>query len=297
MNCKTVFWNSGSGRSAEVGQVRQAMGSQSNHWIDLAETSDLSAAVKEAVANGCESVVAVGGDGTVNAIVNALMAVDAHARPTLAIIPLGTANDFAGTLNIPDDIAEAASLVDHPACPVDIVRISGTGAPRYYANMAAGGNCVRVSEAMTDEVKARWGSLSYIRGAVDVLPDMHTFRIDATCDDEKFTSLDCWAVLVANGKTNAGRIEVAPLASPTDGLFDVIIIRDGTVGDMVEIVTKNLMGDFLDSEQIIFRQVRSLQLQSSPTMRFTLDGEVFDDQPVQFDVVAGAIRIHCMVGI
>jgi diacylglycerol kinase (ATP) len=118
---------------------------------------------------------------------------------------------------------------------------------------------------------------------------MRSYRISATCDDEELCDLNSWAILVANGRTNAGRIEVAPRASTTDGLIDVIIIRDGVVGDMVEIVARNLLGSFLECEQVVFRQVRSLRIQSDPAMRFTLDGEVLPQEPVQFDVVPGAI--------
>ncbi|TWU51236.1 diacylglycerol/lipid kinase family protein [Rubripirellula reticaptiva] len=292
MSPLTIVWNSGSGRASEISELRQTLAERSTQWIDLSEISDLGTELGHISAESLATVVAAGGDGTVNAVVNSLMTIDARRRPTMGIVPLGTANDFAGTLCVPESIASAVNLLGQEAAPVDIVRVRGRNLQRYYANIAAGGNCVRVSEAMTDEMKSRWGAFSYIRGAVDVLPNMTSYRINATCDAEVFTQLDSWAVLVANGRTNAGRIEVAPKASPTDGLIDVIFIRDGTIGDMVEIVANNLLGDFLDSDQVIFRQTRSLRLQSDPPMRFTMDGEVIDEEPLHFEVVPGAIHIH-----
>lgn len=291
-----VFWNSGSGRSEETDQLRMALSAQQATWVEMSKDLNLTEEIRKGLEAGCRTVVAAGGDGTVNAIVNALMAIEEAVRPALAIIPLGTANDFAGTLGIPDDVSEAAELIRSTVpVPVDVVHISGENIDRYYANIAAGGNCVRVSEALTDEIKERWGALAYIRGAVEILPDMRTYRITAKCDDEEFADLDSWAVLIANGKTNAGRIKVAPQASPMDGLIDVIIIRDGDIGDMIQIVADNLMDSFLESEQVIFRQVKSLLLTSNPRMRFTLDGEVVDREPVQFNVVPSAIKMH--VGI
>lgn len=288
-----VFWNSDSGKADAITELREALSDERSTWVELSKGLDLPHEIEQAISDGCETVVAAGGDGTVNALVNALMAVDEQRRPALAIIPLGTANDFAGTLGVPDEVAEAATLMKQSEpVSIDVVRIRGTGADRFYANIAAGGNCVRVSEALTDEIKARWGAFSYIRGAMDVLPDMTTYRITARCDNEEFSDLDSWAVLVANGKTNAGRIMVAPEASPVDGLVDLIIIRDGSIGNMVEIVADNLLGNFLESDQVIFRQVKSLHLQSEPRMRFTLDGEVIDEEPVQFDVVPAAIRMY-----
>jgi len=268
-----------------------------DHWfedcsvVSMHRDTDLRSAIEDSMRQGVDTVIAAGGDGTVNAIVNALMAIDASRRPRLGIVPLGTANDFAGTLAVPDDIDEAVAFIRRGSyVPTDVVRIRADGFERYFANVAAGGNGVRVSERLTNEIKETWGALSYIRGAVGVLADMQVFHVTMELDGESI-SADSWAVLVANGRTNAGRILVAPRASPWDGLIDVILIRDGTTLDMVEIVSKTLMSDFLQSEQVIFRQVRSMRLRSDPGMSFTLDGEIIDQEPVVFEVVPGAIAM------
>lgn len=296
MSKLVVISNSGSGRASELDHIRALLSRRESTWVDLASEPDLTDRLVREIITGDETIVAAGGDGTVNAVVNAMMAIDAEHRASLAILPLGTANDFAGTLGIPDDLQAAIRLIDAPSTGTDIVRVIAGGRQGYYANMAAGGNCVRVSEAMTDEVKSRWGALSYMRGAVDVLPNMTSYKVDVVCGPETLSNLDLWAILVANGKTNAGGIEVAPDASTSDGLIDVILIRDGNVGDMVEIVANNLAGSFLDSPQVIFRQVESLRLQSEPTMRFTFDGEVIDEEPVRFEVVPAAIQMHAAPG-
>ncbi len=288
-----LFWNGGSGKAESVEELRTSLLDTTTTWVEMTRDVDLRSEIEKAIDGGCETVIAAGGDGTVNAVVNALMKVDEQRRPSFAIVPLGTANDFSGTLAIPDDVDQAVQLFQttRPTL-VDMVRISGDGFERYYANVAAGGNCVRVSEQLTDELKKRWGPLSYIRGSVGVLADMETYRITAEVDGERFEQLDSWAVLVANGRTNAGRIEVAPEASPHDGMLDVIIIKDGSVLDMVEIVAGNLTGSFLECDQVIFRQAKRLQLRSDPPMRFTLDGEVIDEEPIEFNVVAGALRVY-----
>jgi diacylglycerol kinase (ATP) len=287
-----LFWNRGSGKSQSIEELRAALQALPTTWIELTEDVNLQSEIEIALENGCDTVIAAGGDGTVNAVINALMKVEADRRPALAIMPLGTANDFAGTLAIPDSVEQAAALLwtVRPRA-VDVVRITGDGCDRFFANVAAGGNCVRVSEQLTDELKNRWGPLSYVRGSIGVLADMHTYRITASIDGEEFDGLDCWAVLVANGRTNAGRIEVAPEASPSDGMLDVVMIKDGGVMDMIEIVAGNLTGNFLECDQVIFRQAKQLRLQSDPPMRFTLDGEVIDGEPFEFNVVAGAIRM------
>ncbi len=288
-----VYWNPRSGRAQQIEALREFLNHDDMaHWIELNEDLDLSQDLHQRASQGIQTVVAAGGDGTINAVVNALMDLDASQRPSLCIVPIGTANDFAINLNIPDDPIEAAKLMLTPAVPVDIAEIRGAGMKQYYANVAAGGNCVRVSESMTEEIKQNWGAFSYLRGAIHVLADMATYKVTATCDDEVIEDLTTWAILVANGRTNAGHIEVAPQASISDGYLDVIIVRDGTVADMLQIAAANLMGDFLKHEQIIFRQVKQFTLHSDPPMRFTIDGEVVDKEPVQFRVLAGAIQMH-----
>ncbi|WP_040767643.1 diacylglycerol/lipid kinase family protein [Novipirellula maiorica] len=289
-----VFWNRGSGKAEQVERLRTALPSATSTWVQMTRDLDLRESIEKELHCKCDIVFAAGGDGTVNAVVNALMKIDAARRPCMAVIPLGTANDFAGTLAIPDEIDRAVALYrDRQPIPIDVVRITGRGFQRYYANVAAGGNCVRVSEELTDEIKSRWGAFSYLRGAVGVLADMKSFRVNAEMDGQRIDDFDSWAVLVANGKTNAGRIAVAPEASPVDGLLDVVLIKDGDVMDMVEIVAGNLLGNFLECEQVIYRQAQRLKLYSDPPMRFTLDGEVVDEEPVEFECVPGAIRMFC----
>ncbi len=293
-----LFWNPRSGRAEQIESLREVLDARyAVQWIELSADLDLPKTLQEQVALGVETVIAAGGDGTVNAAVNGLMQIDAARRPSLCILPAGTANDFAVNLNIPDDLQLAAELLDHSPIPVDVAELSSypsNGAPlkHYFANVAAGGNCVRVSESMTSEIKQSWGAFSYLRGAIHVLADMDTYTITVTLDEEQISDLTSWAMLVANGRTNAGRIEVAPQASVSDGLLDVIIIRDGTIADMLEIAAANLLGDFLAHDQIIFRQVKQLKLESDPPMRFTIDGEVIDQEPVQFRVLSGAVRMH-----
>ncbi len=291
---RLVIWNGGSGKSGVFGGLIEQI-EESSQVLRLTREIDLAASVRRAVEKDhCSTVVAAGGDGTVNAVVNAIMALAPDARPRLAIVPLGTANDFAGSLLIPDDIPSVvASISGGDYVPMDVVRISAGPFERFYANVAAGGNSVQVSESLTEEIKATWGSLCYVRGAIGVLGDMKTFRVKANMDGE-LIELDSWGVLVANGRTNAGRIPVAPLASPVDGLLDVVIVKDGDVLDMIEITAKTFLSSLLECDQVVFRQVKKLQLHSTPGMRFTLDGEVIDQEPIDFEVVPGAIKM--MVG-
>lgn len=288
-----VICNRGSGNAQAAEDLESLLDPKSTHIEFLDQETDLNRLVKNAVNSGCERVIAAGGDGTVNSVINALMHLPQTERPRMAILPLGTANDFSATLSVPDDIQAACSLISQSDnyLPMDMVEVRGENYVRYFANIAAGGNGVRVSEEMTSELKERWGAFCYLRGAMNVLGDLESFSFTAKCDDEQFSDLRAWAVLVANGKTTAGRINVAPHARPNDGLLDVVIIQDGTVVDIMEIVSGAIFGNYLECEQVIFRQCKSLLLRSTSGMRFTMDGEVIDEEPVYFSVVPAAIEM------
>lgn len=291
---RLLVWNGSSGQAAEHAQwLADISQNDAMQIIDLSREHKLTEAIAAACDSGCRTVIAAGGDGTVNAVVNSFISLDLERRPRMAILPLGTANDFAATLGIPDGVNQALKLLDTDhLVPVDVVKIHAEGFVRYYANIAAGGNSVRASELITDEIKAQWGAFAYLRGGLPLLVDLETYRITATCDSEVFGDIDCWAVLVANGRTNAGRIVVAPTASPVDGLLDVIIIQGGTVLNILDIVSQALLGNYLECEQVIHRQVRRLRLHSVPGMRFTIDGEVIDEEPVEFEALPGAISMY-----
>lgn len=288
-----VICNQSSGNAEAAENLESLLDQTTTHIEYLTQDTDLNVLVKNAAESGCIRVVAAGGDGTVNSVVNALMQLPRSGRPRMAILPLGTANDFAMTLEMPDDIQAATALISNSDAylPIDVAEVRGRDYVRYFANIAAGGNSVRVSEEMTSDLKERWGAYCYLRGAMNVLGDLDSYRVTAKCDDEQFTDLHVWAVLVANGKTNAGRITVAPHARPNDGLLDVVIIQDGTVVDIMEIVSEAIFGNYLECEQVIFRQCKSLLLNATPAMRFTMDGEVVDEEPVYFSVVPQAIEM------
>lgn len=298
MSQRLLIWNSNSGRADTAATLHEWFPTHSTSFIDVCTESDLTSVISLAVERGCDTVIAAGGDGTINSVVNALMAIAIDSRPRLGIIPLGTANDLARTLGIPASVETACELIERDnRLQVDVVRIRNQKIDRFFINVATGGNGSRVSEAITDETKATWGAFCYLRGAIAVLTDLVSFRVNLDCDEETFEGIDAWAILVANGKSNAGHIVIAPEASVTDGLLDLIIVLDGTAIDMVKIAASVMQGNFLESDQVVYRKAKRCSLTSTPSMKFTLDGEVVDDanaaegNTIQFEVVPNALSI------
>ena len=289
-----VAWNPQAGK-AQLAESAYAL-FQSDPEVELEKTDSpahLEALARRAAAQRYDRLIVAGGDGTVNAAVNSIMQFPLEQRPQLAILPIGTANDFAFTLSIPDDPLRAAqTCLSQCIRKIDVVSSQNGTGQRFFINIASGGNSDEVTRCLTDDLKQRWGALCYLRGALQVLGNLASYRVTVQLTpDTPPSEVDVWSILIANGRTNAGRLPVAPLANPEDGLLDVILIRDGTATDLVGLTARFLMQDYLHSEQVIFRQVPSLTLHCQRPLPFSFDGEAKDEAPTQFAIVPAALEV------
>lgn len=285
-----VVHNPNSGR-AELAQVHRRFDGRSDVTVRDTNSAEHAASLAaQAVGEGFDVVVAAGGDGTVNSVANGIW--KASADVVMGVLPLGTANDFAQTLGVPDDLEQACKLLfSMTSRPIDLVELQTETQRRCLANVASGGNSDRVTEALTDELKQTWGPLCYLRGAIGVLADLESYEVTVAFDDEPAFQTSLWNIIVANGRTNAGHLLVAPRANPEDGLLDVILIRDGSLGDIASLAAQFALSDYLESEQVVYRQARSFTLESNPRIRFSIDGEAMDEQPVAFRAKPSAVRM------
>lgn len=286
-----VLWNRSAGRAEEAlpiaRQLRLEAGVQ---FHETTSRDDARENASRAWDDGFGHVVVAGGDGTVNSVVNGLM--QSPQRPRLSVLPIGTANDFACSLGIPWELEAAAETVSAGrTAAIDVVKISGEDVTQWFVNVAAGGNSDEVTRRLTPEMKSRWGPLCYFRGALGVLPELKTFRARVQFDDEEAESCELWNLIIANGRTNAGRIEVAPRASLTDGMLDVILIEEGNWIDLSTLVVQYVIGDYITAEGVQYRHARRVRLHAEPPLRFSVDGEVLETHPVHFEVVPGAIEM------
>ena len=286
-----VLWNSKSSRAGTVPQILQRMRESADTTVvETASPEEATRAARRAAEEGFDYVVAAGGDGNVSAVVNGLVA--ATKKATLGVLPLGTANDFAFSLGVPDDLELAYCLLANgQARSLDVIEMETEREKRCFINVATGGNSDRVTASLTEEMKRTWGSLCYLRGALTILTDLTSFQAKVAFDDEPSFDLAVWNVIIANGRTNAGRLVLAPRANLEDGLMDIILVRDGTVLDLAALASQFVLSDYLQSENIVFRQARTLSIASAPPIRFSVDGEPIDDPPHHFRVRPQALKV------
>ncbi len=242
----------------------------------------------QAIRQGCNYLIAAGGDGTLNEVVNGMAR---HARTVrLGLLPLGTGNDFARCLRLPQSVAENIKILRAAKTRrIDLVRVKSDRS-RYFVNVSAGGFSGLVGEKLTAAVKKSWGPLAYLRGAAAALPELRSYHTSISVAGRKRETFDLYNVIVANGRYVAGGLPVAPKADPADGLLDVILIPKKSPAEMALLATRIVLGRHLRSKSVIFRRAAKVSIRSRPGMWFNVDGELVGNEPAVFEVVPRALQ-------
>ena len=243
---------------------------------------------RAALKRGCDLIVAAGGDGTLNEVINGIGELSGDAR--VGLIPLGTGNDFARTLGVPTDLDQCIELLlaGHTR-GIDLVRVT-SDRRRYFVNVSAGGFSGLVDEKLTPEMKKSWGPLAYLRCAAATLPELRAYRTRIALDDKETIAESLYNVIIANGRYVAGGVPVAPDASPDDGLLDLVLIPERSAADLALLAPQMLMGSHLSSASIIYRRASRISVSSKPGMWFNVDGELVGNEPAVFEVLPRALQ-------
>jgi diacylglycerol kinase (ATP) len=242
----------------------------------------------QAIRQGCDYIVAAGGDGTLNEVVNGFA--NRANKVRIGLLPLGTGNDFARCLNLPTGIEENIDiLIAGATTPVDLIRVKSTRT-RFFVNVSAGGFSGLVNEKLTRKIKKNWGPLAYLRSAAAALPELRAYRTTIRFGPRETVALDLYNVIVANGRFVAGGLPIAPESDPSDGLLDVILIPERPAAEIALLTAKILLGKHLHDDLVTFRRVPKVSIKSNPGMWFNVDGELVGNAPVEFEIVPGALQ-------
>jgi diacylglycerol kinase (ATP) len=286
--CIIVNPNAGSGD--EVAHLREVLERRPGTVVRITdEAGDAQGIAAEAVRSGARLVVAAGGDGTLNEVVNGLA--EDFGQTRLGLLPLGTGNDFARSINVPPDLDAALAILERGETrTLDVARASVGAASRYFINMSAGGFSGVVSEK-AHEAKDRWGPLAYLRAALGTLPELQGFRTRLTVNGGERLDLDTYNIVVSNGRFVAAGIPVAPQSKLDDGLLDVMIAPAATIPQLAILVPQVLLGRHTESDLLLFRKATRLEIESDPPMSFNVDGELIGDSPAAFEVLPRALEV------
>jgi YegS/Rv2252/BmrU family lipid kinase len=244
----------------------------------------------EAVRAGMDMVIAAGGDGTVNEVVQALAG---HAT-ALGVLPIGTVNVWAREMGIPLKLAQARELlVSGARRRVDLGRAGG----HYFLLMAGIGFDAEVARRVERGILKRWGLklLEYAATAGFLSMTRSPTRIWMRCDGKRRTT-EALMVLIGNTRLYGGAFRFAKHAVADDGLLDVVIVGGGSLLARVGVLARALARRGSLGPRVRYARCRTIRLESSVPLPVQVDGEVIGTLPMTFSIVPGALSVIVPAG-
>jgi diacylglycerol kinase (ATP) len=254
---------------------------------------------RAALLGGAKAVVCVGGDGTLNEVVNGFMdehgAVDPEAR--LGFIPIGTGCDFVKTVPIPRQVDRAVDVIcGLHTRTIDLGRLqyldhAGSRRSTYFHNVVSFGLGGEVVERVNRATKAFGGFVSFVWATLASVLLYNKKRIGLRVDDVFDGWVVTWNVAVANGQYHGGGMWVAPDAVIDDGLFHVTVIGDFTLLEVFRHLPKLYNGRLLELQKVRCLVGTQVEASSDGRVLLDVDGEQPGTLPVRIQIVPKALSL------
>lgn len=263
---------------------------------------DATRLTREALRGGAERVVAIGGDGTINEVVNGFFDDKGAAiapAASFAVIPFGTGGDFRRSVHMPVELADAAKVIaaNHRR-KIDVGRLeftaSGGGrALRMFANIASFG-VSGVVDRLVNESGKKLGRLSFALATARATWSYKNQRVQLVFDGGERLEATINTVAVANGRYFGGAMMVAPNAELDDGLFDVIAMGDFGFGDLLKSGRRLYKGTHLTMDKVSARRARVVEaepIDPGAVIELDVDGENPGRLPARFELLPSALWV------
>ncbi|MDN5850256.1 MAG: lipid kinase [Nitrococcus sp.] len=238
----------------------------------------------EAHKQSCDRVIIGGGDGSLNAAAEALVA---NSLP-LGILPLGTANDLARTLEIPLNPIHACEVIAKGRLHwIDLGCVNG----HYFFNVAHIGFGVTLARELSAEIKKQWGIFGYGRAAFAALNKRSSFRAEIR-DDGRIYKKRCLQIAIGNGRHFGGGMAVAHDARIDDHTLDVWSLEPFDLWELMALLPAMLRGRHLEHRRVWHRRTESVEIRTRKRMPVSADGEETTLTPAKFHVLPRAIAVY-----
>ncbi|EPM1685672.1 lipid kinase YegS [Citrobacter freundii] len=282
------------GKSADNLPLRDAIAKLRDEGVEIHvrvtwEKGDAQRYVDEARQLGVETVIAGGGDGTINEVSTALIQSQGDNIPALGILPLGTANDFATSVGIPDDLDKALKLaIAANATAIDMVQVNDK---TCFINMATGGFGTRITTETPEKLKAALGGVSYF---IHGLMRMDTLKPDV-CDirgEDFHWQGKALVIGIGNGRQAGGGQQLCPTALINNGLLQLrIFTGEELLPGLLSALTQSE-----DNPNIIEGASSWFDIRAPHEITFNLDGEPLSGQEFHIEILPEALRCRLPPG-
>ncbi|MGT2828139.1 diacylglycerol kinase family lipid kinase [Streptococcus hillyeri] len=267
---------------AEVLNILEGFGYETSAFQTTAEKNSAMDEATRAGLMGFDLVIAAGGDGTINEVVNGIAPLE--NRPAMAIIPTGTTNDFARALKIPrGNPIEAAKMIGkNQTIAMDVGRAYGE---RYFINIAAAGSLSELTYSVPSQLKTMFGYLAYLAKGVELLPQIRNVPVKITHDGGVFEG-EVSMIFAAITNSVGGFEQIAPDAKLDDGNFTLILVKTANLMEILHLTRLVLDGGkHITDKRVEYIKTSYIKIepQSTKRMMINLDGEYGGDAPITLE--------------
>lgn len=276
------------GKSADNPLLREAIALLRNEGVDIHvrvtwEKGDAQRYVEEARRLGVETVIAGGGDGTINEVSTALIQCQGANVPALGILPLGTANDFATSVGIPDALDNALKLaIAGSAVEIDMAQVNDK---TCFINMATGGFGTRITTETPEKLKAALGGVSYLIHGLMRMDTLKPDRCEIRGENFQWQG-DALVIGIGNGRQAGGGQQLCPDALINDGLLQLRIFT----GEELLPALLSTLKQPEENPNIIDGASSWFDIQAPHEITFNLDGEPLSGQQFHIEILPAALR-------
>ncbi|NNL00764.1 MAG: diacylglycerol kinase family lipid kinase [Eudoraea sp.] len=271
-------------REIHLGSVQFIITQRKKHAIELA---------RKVTEKGCDYMVAVGGDGTLNEVINGMLQsnIPTNEYPTIGLLPLGSANDFARTAGISNSIEALIELIQsNSSKKIDLgkIIIQQTRETRYFINIAGIGLGAEIAQNLEQSSSVLGPGFNYFRHIIKGFLSYAKKEVSCTSSAWQWKGR-LLQMTVANGRYFGNAICIAPDARITDGLFQVSIFGDLSIWDYLKNYGNLKKGVKINLPQVCYHNTREVLLQSTDSCSIEADGEYVGLAPAVITILPKAI--------
>jgi len=295
--------SAGNGKAKRIAQsLLQKIKSSCDFEININFTTgkiDATLITRKAIMDGASMIIAVGGDGTINEVVNGFFQNEKPLNPIceLGVINCGTGGGYARTLNSPHSIELQIEQLLQPGSRIlDLGRISytesaGTKAERLFVNECQVGIGCKVAQSVGRKSKIFGGTIAFGISATLFALFMKPVKLKVGFDEDDLKELTLIGLVVGNGTECAGGMKLTPDAKLNDGYFDVLLMNEMQVSDRMLNLSKVYSGKHILSPFFSVKKCKKLQIRSDFDLSLESDGEILGNSPFDIQVLPSAIRV------
>ncbi|WP_096440210.1 diacylglycerol/lipid kinase family protein [Alteribacter populi] len=246
---------------------------------------------KSLVHDETRKIIVIGGDGTFHEVANVLI----HTKTPVGIIPAGSGNDFSRGIGIPKDYKEALHrIIQGEPLAIDVGQV---GDNNYCITVTGIGFDGLVAEITNTSKHKIWcnrvglGGLAYFLSIMKGLWQYKPSTVQIRVDEEERTFSNVWLIATATFPYYGGGIKICPEANYQDGLFDLCIVHNLSIWELLKVLPKAYRGKHTDHPSVTMLRGKNIEIRSEPALIIHSDGEIMGKTPLTLSVVKGGLQV------